>query len=147
MTGKKKRLCNLNPEKNWGGRRENGGFQPKWRHSPTKLVRIPQALEEPVIAYAHGLDNKLAGDAPVVTAASICQRIPEPLYGDKGLIQPSEQSDIEDTRQKALTLEAITNTVARWKTEASRHKTKTQQWAKIHEFLKELESDLHNPWL
>ncbi|MBF2056265.1 MAG: hypothetical protein IGQ45_03380 [Cyanobacterium sp. T60_A2020_053] len=32
-------------------------FKSKWNSSPTKLVRIPVALEDQILAFAHDLDS------------------------------------------------------------------------------------------
>jgi hypothetical protein len=56
MTGKKKEFCHLNPNKQWGGKRANSHPSP-WKSGNTKSVRIPQAILEAVLEYAHKLDD------------------------------------------------------------------------------------------
>lgn len=44
--------------KNWGGKRFEGST--KWKHSPTKLVRIPEPLEAVILRHAHWIDEEVS---------------------------------------------------------------------------------------
>jgi hypothetical protein len=62
VAGKKKHLCSLNPDKQWGGKRARTSAKRKWK-SPgaTKTVRIPETLCEAVLEFTRRLD---AGEEP-----------------------------------------------------------------------------------
>ena len=40
-----------------GGVRSNAGAKGKWKHGKTKSIRVPEALAEQVLEYAHNLDE------------------------------------------------------------------------------------------
>lgn len=130
MAGKKKRLCNPNPEKNWGGKRQNSGFKPKWQHSPTKLIRIPEALEKDILEFAHALDENKQSE-------------------QRGMLQPENRNPktAEEIRQIQNTLEAVEATVKKWRSELQKHRTSSPRWKKANDLLQELENDISTPWL
>lgn len=129
MAGKKKRECNLNSDKKWGGRRENSGFTAKW-NSKTKLVRIPEKLESAIIDYAHRLDR---GEIEVTPDNS------------NDIAETSEK--LEELHQKEQTLAAIESILERWHTELNKRNITSPRWAKVHELIQELFTELHSPWL
>jgi hypothetical protein len=42
--------------KEWGGKREGAGRKSGWKHGPCKAVKLPLALVDQVLAYAHQVD-------------------------------------------------------------------------------------------
>lgn len=140
MTGKKKDQCNINPDRQWGGKREGGGFPAKWRNGNSKPLRIPEALHEAVIAYAHALED----GTPFPPGNGDTQ--PEP----QGIIHPTGETDTltaEDIRQMQLTVEAFRSILERWREELRKHNPKQPRWEKVNQLFDELEAHLHTPWL
>lgn len=140
MAGKKKRDCNLNPEKQWGGKRENGGFPAKWRSGSSKPIRIPESLHEAVLTYAHALDENQP--LPPVNSNE-----PHP---SQGILQPGVEGQAvspEDMRQMQLTLEAVRATVGQWREELKHHNPDSPRWKKTNQLLEALEAHLYTPWL
>lgn len=131
MAGKKKRDCNLNPQKQWGGKRENGGFPAKWRSGNSKPIRIPESLHEAVLAYAHKLDEVQQPDA----APSKPQGMIQLNATDKPLTS-------EDIRQMRLTLEAVRLTLEQWRWELVKHNAESLRWKKANELFNALEAQL-----
>jgi hypothetical protein len=128
MTGKKKDQCSINPERQWGGKREGGGFPAKWKHGNSKPIRIPEALHEAVLAYAHALDEgQPPGSEPGATYESMAQ------------------PTVEDIKALMLTLEAIDRTLERWRQELKKHDAKLARWEKAHQLFTQLEADLRTP--
>lgn len=137
MAGKKKHLSNLNPEKQWGGKREGGGFQPKWKSGNSKPLRIPESLHEAVLTYAHALDD----GQPEEEAAPA---------DPHGIIQPANENEMasaEEIRQMRLTLEAMRSTLGQWRQELKHHNAQSPRWKKANDLLEALEAHLHTPWL
>lgn len=130
MAGKKKRLCTPNPDKKWGGKRQNSGFKPKWQHSPTKLIRIPEPLETDILELAHALDEN---------------KQPK----KSGMLQPDNQNSKtnEEIRQMQNTLEAVEATIKKWREEMGKHNANSPRWKKANQLLQELESDVFTQWL
>lgn len=128
MAGKKKDQCSINPEKQWGGKREGGGFPAKWKHGNSKPLRIPEALHEAVLAYAHALDE---GQRPGTESGA-----------DQ---EPAAQPTAEEIKALMLTYEAINNTLERWRQELKKHDAKLARWEKAHQLLTQLEADLKTP--
>lgn len=136
MAGKKKYRCNINPEKQWGGKRENSGFPAKWKSGNSKPLRIPENLHEAVLAYAHALDD---GQQPEA-ASSDLQSIMLPVNG-------SETASAEEIRQMRLTLEAMRSTLGQWREELKHHNLQSPRWKKASDLLEALERHLHTRWL
>ncbi|NEP61197.1 MAG: hypothetical protein F6J96_35065 [Symploca sp. SIO1C2] len=40
-----------------GGKRRGAGRKPDWRHGKTRTIRVPEALVEEILEYAHKLDT------------------------------------------------------------------------------------------
>lgn len=140
MAGKKKHLSNLNPEKQWGGKREGGGFQPKWKSSNSKPLRIPESLHEAVLEYAHALDD----GTPLPPGNGHTQ--PE----QQGIIHPTGETGTvtaEDIRQMQLTLEAVRGVLEQWREELNKHNVESPRWKKANELFNALDTHLSNPWL
>lgn len=43
-----------------GGKRKGAGRKPGWNHKETHLIRVPKALSELILQYAHSLDAEIA---------------------------------------------------------------------------------------
>lgn len=54
-------------------------FQPKWQTGPTKLIRVPEALTEEILAYARFLDARAAGDTGVAEPGAAYTTAQKPL--------------------------------------------------------------------
>lgn len=130
-----KQGCNSTPKKQWGGRREGAG-NPKWKSGAATPVRIPPALHEAVLAYAHKLDEGRQPEA----APSEPQGMIQPNPTDKPLTA-------EDIRQMRLTLEAVTATLEQWREELKRHNPKSPRWEKANQLFDALEVHISVPWL
>lgn len=140
MAGKKKHLSNLNPDKQWGGKREGGGFPAKWRSGNAKPVRIPERLHDAVLNYAHALD-----DNQPLSPENNPDSQPQ-----QGIIQPDAQGQTmsaEDIRQMQLTLEAVRGVLEQWRDELKKHNIESPRWRKANELFDALDTHLSNRWL
>jgi hypothetical protein len=77
----------INKEMNMtrGGAREGAGNQPVWKSGKTKVIRVPEALADRVLEYAHNLDEN----------------------NDNLSLELVTQSKIEITPQKVVNLSGI----------------------------------------
>ncbi len=131
---KDKRRYNLTPGKQWGGKRFRAG-NPKWKSGAATPIRIPEALHEAVLAYAHALDESTSSNAGNNHDPSHYQ----------GIIQPDAQSQpvtIEDIRQMQLTLEAVRGVLEQWRGELNKHSVEMPRWRKANELFKALDTHL-----
>jgi hypothetical protein len=94
MAGKKKEFCKLTPGKKWGGKRVPSPALSRWKTGKTKSIRVPEALADAVLAYAHKLDNGENPDAELKILQERLTRTEAKLTEIDRLILLLEQSRV-----------------------------------------------------
>jgi len=79
-----------------GGYRPGSGLKPKWNSGSTTVIRVPEALTEPILAYARLIDGQFPSGLQVADALSC--HLPE----------RSHESVTQSSKIEALELEVAT---------------------------------------
>ena len=54
-----------------GGKRNNAGRRPKWKHGKTKMIRVPENLADEILIIAHRIDDGLPMESNIINLSGI----------------------------------------------------------------------------